>query len=138
MNFENLCQVCQEKTAPYKCPKCNIRYCTLNCYRDRFHGDCSEKFQEKQLLDTFEVDDEAQDQDTMSDTTNNFVRERIAEIFKRKLDEKDFHNDEDDENVDEFLNEVISRIKEDERVSFSQTSRFVVRVSFINKNQILG
>ncbi len=104
MNWENLCQICQEKSAPYKCPKCQIRYCSLICYRDVLHKKCSKEFDENEFLDSMNIDEEKNEQQT---TTNNFVRERIEEIFKRKLDEKDFHNEDDDEQMEELFEHLL-------------------------------
>jgi hypothetical protein len=40
-------------------------------------------------------------------TTNNFVRERIEDILKRKIEEKDFHNEEDDEQMEELFEHLL-------------------------------
>ncbi|EFN54985.1 hypothetical protein CHLNCDRAFT_134781 [Chlorella variabilis] len=38
-----LCRVCRQHTAGYTCPRCNARYCSLDCYRQ--HSDrCTEGF----------------------------------------------------------------------------------------------
>ena len=105
MNFENLCQICQEKSAPYKCPKCQIKYCSLTCYRDILHKKCSKKFDENEIIDSMNIDED--NQTTTTTTTNDFVRERIEDILKRKLDEKDFHNEEDDEEMEELFEHLL-------------------------------
>jgi hypothetical protein len=105
MNFENLCQICQEKSAPYKCPKCQIKYCSLTCYRDILHEQCSKKFDENEIIDSMNIDDDNQQNPTT--TTNDFVRERIEDILKRKVDEKDFHNEEDDEHMEELFEDLL-------------------------------
>ena len=33
-----------KKSARYTCPRCNVRYCSLECYRSEKHGGCSEAF----------------------------------------------------------------------------------------------
>ncbi|CAF2777087.1 unnamed protein product [Rotaria sp. Silwood2] len=104
MNFENLCQICQEKSAPYKCPKCQMKYCSLSCYRDILHQKCSKKFDENELIDSMNIDENNHENQT---TTNQFVRERIEDILKRKLDEKDFHNEEDDEQIEELFEHLL-------------------------------
>ncbi len=105
MNWENLCQICQNKSASYKCPKCRMRYCSLICYRDVLHEKCSKEFDENEFLDSMNIDQEKNEQQTT--TTNNFVRERIEEIFKRKLDEKEFHNEDDDEQMEELFEHLL-------------------------------
>jgi hypothetical protein len=104
MNFENLCQICQEKSAPYKCPKCQIKYCSLTCYRDVLHKKCTKEFDENEFIDSMNIDEDNVQNQT---TTNNFVRERIEEIMKRKLDEKDFHNEDDDEQIEELFEHLL-------------------------------
>ncbi|CAF0845289.1 unnamed protein product [Adineta ricciae] len=104
MNYDTLCQICQEKSAPYRCPKCQLKYCSLTCYRDQLHEKCSRKFDEKELIDSMTIDEIPDENRT---TTNNFVRERIEDILKRKLDEKDFHNDEDDGQIDELFEHLL-------------------------------
>lgn len=105
MNFENLCQVCQEKLAPYKCPKCQIRYCSLTCYRDSSHNKCSKEFDENEFMDSMNFDED-NSQNPMT-TTNDFVRERIEDIMKRKLEEKDFHNEDDDEQIEDLFEHIL-------------------------------
>jgi hypothetical protein len=105
MNFENLCQICQEKSASYKCPKCQIRYCSLTCYRDALHNRCSKEFDENEIFDSMNIDEDNHQNPTT--TTNNFVRERIEDILKRKIEEKDFHNEEDDEQMEEFFEHLL-------------------------------
>lgn len=36
------CEVCCAHHSRYTCPKCNIRYCSVVCYRE--HGECTEDF----------------------------------------------------------------------------------------------
>ena len=45
------CDICEKSEASYTCPKCNIAYCTLNCYRDPVkHLRCSESFYHDQVM----------------------------------------------------------------------------------------
>ncbi|CAH8470639.1 unnamed protein product [Schistosoma rodhaini] len=38
-----ICGLCR-KTSSYICPRCGINYCSLTCYRNETHKDCSESF----------------------------------------------------------------------------------------------
>lgn len=134
MNYENLCQICQEKSAPYKCPKCQMRYCSLSCYRDRLHEKCSKEFDENELIDSMNIDEENSSNQTTT-TTNNFVRERIDEILKRKLDEKEFHNEEDDEQMEELFEHLLPSKDSD---TYRQVNRLIIPFFLlfsINRNQ---
>ena len=104
MDFDNLCQICHEKSAPYKCPKCQTKYCSLTCYRDPWHEKCSKEFDQNELIDSMTMDEPDHQNQT---TTNDFVRERIEDILKRKLDEKDFHNEDDDEQIEELFEHLV-------------------------------
>ena len=53
---------------------------------------------------------------------NNFVREIIEDILKRKADEKDFHNEEDDEEIEDLFEHLLP----------SKDSEAYREVSFIN------
>lgn len=38
------CEICKKGTAIYSCPRCNCKYCSSQCYKDRKHELCSESF----------------------------------------------------------------------------------------------
>lgn len=76
----------------------------MNCYRDASHQQCVDEFEEKELLRSMNLDES----NSESTTTNEFVRQRIDEILKRKLEEKELHDENDDENVDELFNRVFT------------------------------
>ncbi|KAI8058492.1 hypothetical protein BDF22DRAFT_739906 [Syncephalis plumigaleata] len=44
------CGICQIQTARYTCPRCNLHYCSLTCYRGDEHNACSEGFYKEQLV----------------------------------------------------------------------------------------
>ncbi|XP_067400057.1 zinc finger HIT domain-containing protein 2 [Emydura macquarii macquarii] len=46
------CGLCQRERAPYTCPRCNVRFCSVPCYRG--HGACAEAFYRRQLLLRFQ------------------------------------------------------------------------------------
>lgn len=49
MNDNRVCLVCTRQFAEYNCPRCNIAYCSLICYRG--HGEsCTQKFYQEQIL----------------------------------------------------------------------------------------
>ena len=104
MDFDNLCQICHEKSAPYKCPKCQIKYCSLTCYRDPLHKTCSKEFDQNEFIDSMTTNEPDHQNQT---TTNDFVRERIEDILKRKFNEKDFHNEDDDEQIEELFEHLL-------------------------------
>ncbi|KAH9893328.1 hypothetical protein C8Q73DRAFT_648077 [Cubamyces lactineus] len=43
------CAICRRQFSRYTCPRCNIPYCSLVCFRSEKHGDCSETFYKKEV-----------------------------------------------------------------------------------------
>ncbi|XP_042295543.1 zinc finger HIT domain-containing protein 2 [Sceloporus undulatus] len=41
------CGLCQAPAAPYTCPRCHLRLCSVPCYRG--HGSCAQDFQSREL-----------------------------------------------------------------------------------------
>ncbi|KAM7170434.1 zinc finger HIT domain-containing protein 2 [Macrochelys suwanniensis] len=48
MEAAELCGLCLRELAPYTCPRCNTRFCSVRCYRG--HGACAEAFHRRQLV----------------------------------------------------------------------------------------
>ncbi|XP_063173342.1 zinc finger HIT domain-containing protein 2 [Candoia aspera] len=40
------CGLCQAERAPYTCPRCHVRFCSVPCYRE--HGSCARDFQNRE------------------------------------------------------------------------------------------
>lgn len=38
------CEICNQGKQNYKCPKCDIHYCSLACYKQHNQGQCLEDF----------------------------------------------------------------------------------------------
>ncbi|CRK88845.1 CLUMA_CG002561, isoform A [Clunio marinus] len=86
------CEICQSQSFKYSCPRCNIKYCSLDCYRSENHGQCSEAFYKECVLD------ELQHQKANKDDTR-----KILEMLQRIEDEpeQDFESlDSDDDESD--------------------------------------
>ena len=41
---QGICKLCFEAVAKYTCPRCNVPYCSSNCYKSELHASCSEAF----------------------------------------------------------------------------------------------
>jgi len=46
-----LCQICCKHYFKYTCPKCQMRYCSLTCYKSEAHADCSEGFYKAEFME---------------------------------------------------------------------------------------
>ena len=40
----NNCEICFTNLFKYKCPKCNLNYCSMTCYKSEKHINCTEQF----------------------------------------------------------------------------------------------
>lgn len=57
----------------YRCPRCNIEYCSLKCYKDEKHADCTENFYKNLVLD------EVNSNRPQSSEQNNALLRRLKE-----------------------------------------------------------
>lgn len=59
------CCFCIIQKGIYRCPRCRLNYCSVNCYRCEKHSKCSEEFYKGQVmshLQTNQVDDDVRNQ----------------------------------------------------------------------------
>lgn len=76
------CDICKKSKASYTCPRCNIQYCGLECYRDPAkHLKCSEDFFQNEVITELKMC-KLEDKDD---------RTKMLEILKKesKLHEKE-------------------------------------------------
>ncbi|KZV66303.1 hypothetical protein PENSPDRAFT_755787 [Peniophora sp. CONT] len=83
-----LCGVCHRQFSRYSCPRCNLAYCSLPCFRSEAHNSCSEGFYKTQL----ETDIRSAPSKSAEE------RKEMMEVLKRFEEENaDDDLDEDDE-----------------------------------------
>lgn len=82
------------------CPRCNLRYCSLACYKDLQHADCTESFYRDS------VTAEIQQRDLDKDSKN-----KMLEMLKRLEEDNDPNDllDSDDDYEDEDQQELMAR-----------------------------
>uniref|UniRef100_A0A8D0FM22 Zinc finger HIT-type containing 2 n=1 Tax=Strix occidentalis caurina TaxID=311401 RepID=A0A8D0FM22_STROC len=72
------CGLCGAAAAPYTCPRCNRRLCSLRCYRG--HGACAEAFYRQQVLQTLEAErGSPPDRTRLASTFHRLLQLREAE-----------------------------------------------------------
>lgn len=88
------CQLCLEKLAKYTCPRCNVRYCSLECYKCEKHTSCSELFYKNCVMEAL--------QDDMIDKEG---KQKMLELLKRNQQEEsdDFLSGEGEEDLADRL-----------------------------------
>ncbi|ODN80965.1 hypothetical protein L202_03077 [Cryptococcus amylolentus CBS 6039] len=51
-----ICGICRKGDSRYTCPRCNVAYCSLDCFRSETHDQCSEPFYKTTVLDSISAD----------------------------------------------------------------------------------
>ncbi|WVR08939.1 hypothetical protein IAU60_005998 [Kwoniella sp. DSM 27419] len=53
------CGICHKRDSRYTCPRCNVLYCSLNCFRSEAHAQCSEPFYKSTVMSSIAADPSA-------------------------------------------------------------------------------
>ncbi|KAL0272434.1 UNVERIFIED_CONTAM: hypothetical protein PYX00_005403 [Menopon gallinae] len=88
---EKQCEVCQTKEGRYVCPKCDILYCSVDCFRAEQHTECSEIFYKKCVEEELQFQRKAPGKDNIAEI---LLRSHIA------ADDDDDVIDSDDDSED--------------------------------------
>jgi len=113
------CEICFKNKSQYTCPKCNIPYCSLKCYRDESkHLNCSENFYQDQVITELKMC-------KISDVED---KNKLAEILLREKEEmeNDQFNQQNNFNSTESVVEHIDKVDDREllRVYKSETVKW--------------
>ncbi|GLU17563.1 hypothetical protein SLE2022_339240 [Rubroshorea leprosula] len=90
-----ICNVCQKQFSQYTCPRCNSRYCSLQCYKSHSVR-CTESFMRENVVNELQhlrPDDE--------------TRRKMLDILRR------FHSDEERDSMDEDVDDDDSTLSEE-------------------------
>lgn len=99
------CEICHKSKASYSCPRCNIGYCGLSCYRDTTkHLECSESFYEEQVMTELKMCklEDSEDKSKMVEILRKVQKEYEKEKILPDCSHSDEENDED-ENIEADL-----------------------------------
>ncbi|KAL2095265.1 hypothetical protein ACEWY4_009984 [Coilia grayii] len=72
-SVQQVCGLCLSQPYSYTCPRCNIMYCSLACYRSPGHSGCSEEFYKESVFEELRN----------SGLTEKEGREKMHEILLR-------------------------------------------------------
>lgn len=67
-NKVQICEICVKNPSKYCCPKCNIVYCSLDCYKSEKHLRCSEQFYKAAVIE------ELKDQNVDASAKTDMIR----------------------------------------------------------------
>ncbi|EFJ07159.1 hypothetical protein SELMODRAFT_186341 [Selaginella moellendorffii] len=94
-----VCRICQKQYANYTCPRCNLRYCSLQCYKGH-SVQCTEAFSRDNVLA------EMKNVEVSKETKQNILQA----LQRQSEDGKESINDEEEETSisDETLQKLIA------------------------------
>ncbi|KAL1916313.1 uncharacterized protein VTP21DRAFT_5930 [Calcarisporiella thermophila] len=122
-----LCGICQSQFAKYSCPRCNLRYCSLSCYKSKKHEGCSESFYQENVL--LEMQSRGVDEETKNKTLD-LLRRFQEQQLEEDVEEWDEENDSDTSDLAKRLTDldldnatfedIWNRLTEAERSDFKE------------------
>ncbi|XP_049879131.1 zinc finger HIT domain-containing protein 2 [Pectinophora gossypiella] len=108
-----ICELCKVNTSKYCCPRCEVLYCSLDCYKSEAHASCSEDFYR-----------DCVNEELTSQHTDEESKRKMLEILKKingehnfdEIEDLEFDNEEidSDDNVEDDLHERIKDINLDD------------------------
>ncbi|KAL4220931.1 hypothetical protein ACF0H5_019197 [Mactra antiquata] len=113
-----VCLLCLKKDGKYTCPRCNVPYCSVDCYRSVKHKDCSEGFYKDCFMEGLK-----------ELSANPTDKQKVLDMLKRaeneadtagldECEDDDLHDRLSDLNLDTDLSEVWNRLTLQERREF--------------------
>ncbi|XP_053695854.1 zinc finger HIT domain-containing protein 2 [Sabethes cyaneus] len=114
MEQEEICKICNVASSKYCCPRCNILYCSLGCYKSAQHEQCSESFYRENVIQEMAMTQNVTQQAAAGETSQSMV-----EILKRldgSVTEWNDDDDNDDSNCLASLEEIDSDDDDEETV----------------------
>ncbi|KAI9302488.1 hypothetical protein BJ944DRAFT_242320 [Cunninghamella echinulata] len=122
--YSPICYVCQKVTSKYICPRCNLRYCSLACYKDqKQHGSCTESFYKDNVLAEMEsLDNKDDNKKKIQQILNKFEMEN-DELYKEQQEEERYFKDDDEDNDSNLLKTMEQRFGD---MDITQTDASVI------------
>ncbi|XP_030530312.1 zinc finger HIT domain-containing protein 2 isoform X2 [Rhodamnia argentea] len=103
-----ICHVCQKQFSQYTCPRCNSRYCSLQCYKSHSVR-CTESFMRENVVE-----------ELRHVQSNDVTKRKMLDILKR------LHSEEEEESMDEedsgLSEEIIEKISSGGQISLDDLS----------------
>ncbi|CAG8438772.1 8727_t:CDS:2 [Ambispora leptoticha] len=102
---QTICEICKRQFSKYTCPRCNIRYCSLNCYKNEQHNTCTENFYKSSIIEEIKSknmgDEEKQ---KMVELLQRFEREGDEMAAEELMDDTDEEVENNDDLFERFKN----------------------------------
>jgi hypothetical protein len=112
----SICGICAKNKSAYTCPKCNIKYCTTECYKDTSrHLKCSEEFYRDQVLKqlkSIKLDEDVDGINKMARILKREAKLQANEESYDSIDSDDDASDNEKEDEDEMIKAYKDKINE--------------------------
>lgn len=103
------CEICWKQKGNYTCPRCNVAYCGLACYKDPAkHLACSELFYKDQVvteLKTLKFGHDSTDPERFKEN-----RQKMVEILKRSAKQLEFDPELDESEMLRDLEDLVEKM----------------------------
>eukprot|EP01089_Gocevia_fonbrunei_P013202 TRINITY_DN3319_c0_g2_i1.p1 TRINITY_DN3319_c0_g2~~TRINITY_DN3319_c0_g2_i1.p1 ORF type:complete len:217 (-),score=27.99 TRINITY_DN3319_c0_g2_i1:23-673(-) len=101
-----VCLVCKRQFSKYTCPRCNLSYCSLECYKQHGEG-CTEIFYKTNAIESLK-----------SQHTSQADKKKMLNIIKKNNQEDSEEKDEDEEELQNFQN--LLKLADQDEISIGQ------------------
>ncbi|EIW67068.1 hypothetical protein TREMEDRAFT_34242 [Tremella mesenterica DSM 1558] len=99
-----VCGICKKKDSLYTCPRCNVTYCSLDCFRAPSHTQCSEPFYRSSILDEIgESQAGPEEKKAMLEMLKRFEESQIEGENPDFVLEQDDGDEDEDEEYDQLV-----------------------------------
>lgn len=117
------CKLCNKNSKIYTCPRCEIGYCSLNCYKSEKHLDCTESFYKQCVED--ELKSSQYDPET---------KQKMLSILK-KMHEESLENDIFADNGDKELDSD-EELDSDDETNLPDLEERIKNINLDNPDEI--
>ncbi|CAD6188491.1 unnamed protein product [Caenorhabditis auriculariae] len=118
------CGVCGiEKKGAYKCPRCSQPYCSIKCYRNEKHGQCSEGFYKERVKD--QLKGQFFEQSTSDADANEKLRKYMSGDWS-DIPEGEALDSDDDAEAEKHAQTVFSATMQDYSLDDKEIERRLV------------
>ncbi|KAE9595412.1 hypothetical protein Lal_00031279 [Lupinus albus] len=106
-----ICHVCQKQFSQYTCPRCNSRYCSLQCYKSHSLR-CTESFMQENVV-----------QELQQMQPEEQTKHKMLDILKRFHSEEEMDSMDEDSSADSTLaEETLEKVLSGQEISFDDLS----------------
>eukprot|EP01080_Neovahlkampfia_damariscottae_P009083 gene9083-1178_t len=120
--MEIICTICKKQYTKYTCPKCNIKYCSLHCYKSH-SNECTETFYVERVLENVNLKDTPESFKTESMEMlkkidlEKFSKVEMSDDLLDKLEKLNLENDVNFKDLPEDIKNDFMNSLKDGRIS---------------------